>query len=167
MAKRIENRKIQVYPSPQAARMLGADIEGQAGPMLNIAIEAFARMVAVATEDVSRTLTREDWCLLADVLNATWIEPAIDPGMQLVATVTDGHRLERVGAKWYGDQAADERVAALVSTLQAMPAEKTWAVVFAVRGFWARHETIDPRTDEWWTLAFRTRTATDQVPVDS
>lgn len=156
-------KKITVYPDMRALAVLGTSAGN-----LNQAIECWASIIARATADNSNDFAAQEWCLIADVCNGTLWEPNIEnPAVLLAAEVSDGHRLNGTGYRWFCDakgeatkemKAADNKVKALVEKLAALDYAHAWAVIVAVQWFWQNTErNIDVRAEPWWTLAYRNR----------
>lgn len=141
------SKRITVYPSPLSLRILG-----DSSPALNQAVDCWAIAIQRAAADNAKLLTREDWCLLADVNNGTMWEPGdTSPASGLRAQVEDGDRLDGLGKKWYTKNAR-EQVRELAATVGGMDYIHAWAIVTVCQRFWDRHDTINMRTDEWWIL---------------
>lgn len=152
-----EKKRIQVFPSARALEILGIDADERGlGGEVTHAIECWAEAMRRASAEVADVLTRQEWCLLADVLNGTWTLDRTWTGQVLAIEVADAQRLDGVGGKWLateGDPAT--RVEYLTERLSAMTFEQAQAVVLVVRWFWSHHEKIDIEKDEWWMMAFR------------
>lgn len=142
-------KKLTVYPAPRSLEILGAT-----APALNQAIDCWAELMAQASADNAETFRREEWNYLADLLNGTLHEPGFGtPGTIYAMEAADGHRLDRLGDKWFGDN-GDAEVSDLVLKLERLDYAHCWAMLSAVQFFWTDLE-IDHQTDEWWTLSFR------------
>jgi hypothetical protein len=144
-----------VYPEPEDVAVLGADVEGEAGPTLNAALGVFADLLARATRDNERLFGRPGWNLIADVCNGLWQLPRLDAQTQLCAELEDGQRLNGAGDKWFGAGQGDAAVREMIGKVRALDAVHAWAVLWAARWFWGHHEKINAERDEWWTLAAR------------
>lgn len=167
------SKKITVYPSARTREILG-----DRATELNQALECWADVIARATADNADVFTPSEWCMIADVCNGTLWEPGVgNPGTMLAAEVSDGHHLDGTGYKWLADEgtelagslerlgagkptkemrAVDAQVSSLVKRLAALDYARGWAVIVAVQWFWRNCEAeIDPRSDPWWTVAFR------------
>ena len=141
-----------------------------------LAIDAWARALDLTEGDLDFSAT--EWALIADVCNGTLFESGwLRPGMLVAANVEDGHRLNGAGYRWLGSEGADlagslhrvgvaghteemtavdAAVADLVRRLAALDYVGGWAVIRAVRWFWAHCElSIDVRAERWWTSQYR------------
>jgi len=134
-------QRITVYPAPRTLAILG-----DGSPGLNLALDAYARMIGLATVDNEDEFSRGEWCALADVSNGTIYSPDVSPALQLVAQIEDADVLEGLGTKWEIDAQA------LAEKLRKISDVRAWAIVFAVRRYWDRHQEIDLQRDEWWRL---------------
>lgn len=165
------DRRITVYPHPRVYAVIG-DSAGQ----LNQALEAWATLIARATQDNETAFAHAEWCLIADVCNSTLWEPSAEsPGVLIAANVSDGHHLDGTGYKWLADEGTelagslerigagkptkamrevDARVSSLVKRLAALDAVHAWAVVVAVQFFWEHAGAVDSEAP-WYTLAYR------------
>lgn len=132
--------------------------------------------LTLASRSVESKFTRPEWNMIADVCNGTlWAygHTGSNPGTLLAAEVSDGHRLDGTGYRWFCDTDAlvipadqranaDTAVSDLVWKLNALEYVEAWAVIRSICWFW-QHNDIDFTVDEWWTLEFR---QTYRVPVD-
>lgn len=168
------DHRYSIYPAPRAIEVLGAS-----SPALNQAVECWAALLARATADNSKTISKSysdwdgkvlheqglhEWGLLADVLKEVRFEPEFaNPGELLATAVEDCHRLENVGDKWfhldgdYEQKDIDASVEKLVKKLRGLDYAHAWAVIHTVEWFWDHREGIDLKKDLWWSLPFRLR----------
>jgi hypothetical protein len=145
-----KHQTVTVYPDPTDRAVCG-----QSSGALNESIAWVAARIKRAHRGPLAKLKREDWNLLADVLNGTifdgdWSAAAV------VASVEDGHSLEGLGGKWYAKN-ADARIGTLVQAIKDAGDDGAWAIATAVRFFWDRPNEVDLSVDEWWSLPFRVR----------
>ena len=81
-------KKLTVYPDPRALAVLGTS-----APALNQALECWANVMAKATLDNSKSLGKEEWGLLADIINGTLHEPIWgNPGELLAGAILSGNQ---------------------------------------------------------------------------
>jgi hypothetical protein len=139
-------KRIQVYPTPKAVQVLGADREGDAGPRLNLAIEVYSRLVARAGAQIADRFTRGEWNLMADCCNGTLFQPEFSGREQIAANVEDSPEL---AAKWLGRTAGQGDLKDLAERVRALPELEGWAVVHALLRFWSGRE-FNAARDEWW-----------------
>ena len=145
-----KNPTLTIYPDPRAARIAAWNSRAA-----NNAVARYARLLREA--DLS-ALKPADWRYLADLLNSTAITEDWT-GEMLAAEVADGDALEGLGAKWFGAgqaRAGAKRLAELAGGLTPI---EVCAMATAVEWFWAHHDSVNVRTDEWWTVEFRCREA--------
>ncbi len=155
--------RIMVYPDPAALRWLNATTKGHVGGTLNLAIEAFADLIAHATVTNTGTFSRAEWnCILASGTMPEWhhlfVGVNVPVAQQLGIKVKVAHDRDRVGDAWFKGpaKATDLSITLLVSKLDKLTDVQGWAVVWSLRAYWGPPPHADPLKDEWWTLAFRT-----------
>lgn len=141
--------RLTIYPGPQARAIAAWN-----SPAGNLAMERYARLIGGAALP---DLTREDWIVLADLLNATAVDARWVPEY-LVAELEDAHRLDGIGERHYPAR-PDVCMARLIALVSGLDYVGLCAVLTGVEWFWAHHEQIDAAADEWWTPAFRCRRA--------
>jgi hypothetical protein len=157
-------RRIQLSVDGDVFRVLALDPERHGAVPVSAALARYAQHIARASREVEYLLDRDEWNLLADVLKGrdTLRDHPGRPLSHLLlikAMVEDGHRLDGVGYKWFGNEAGDARVRALVKRLNGLSDLHGDAIAAAVRYYWDAHERVDRQNDEWWKLAFRTQEA--------
>lgn len=142
-----KNPQQTIYADPRAVAIVGGT-----SPACNQAIECWARLL----REHQPELSREEWMYLCDVLNSTATDASWEAEM-LAAEVEDAHRLDGAGLKWLATsrRAADAAVARFIGRVRSWGYADTQHALVAVRFFWAHHNTIDSRRDEWWTVEFR------------
>ncbi len=164
-----ENRRINLTLSPhlQAAfRTLALDLEQHGATPITAALARYAEHVGRANRRLERIFDRAEWNAMADVLNGCadlwdYSETPLSQLLMIRANVEDGHRLDGLGHKWFGDGAAgDKAIKSLLTKLGKLTEIEGDAIAAAVRYFWndARpgRQQIDHATDEWWKLSERT-----------
>lgn len=171
-----ENRRIGLTLSPalvKSLKVLGLspDLNPNDGVPADGAIQITAALVRYADaidragRELNQVLERAEWNLMADVLNgcADLWEYSESPPMyslsMIRAEVEDGHRLDGLGYKWFGEndrKASDVKLKALLVKLGKLNAIQGDAIMAAVRHFW-RHagDDIDHTEVAWWTPEFR------------
>ena len=138
-------KKLTVYPDPRALAVLGTS-----APALNQALECWANVMAKATLDNSKSFGKEEWGLLADIINGTLHEPIWgNPGELLAGAIVEAQALEGAPANRQG------AAARLADKLRKLDYAHAWAIIIVGQWFWDHHEEIDVQKDPWWTLAFR------------
>lgn len=153
-----DRKRIQVFPSPRALEILGVDTsERGVGAELSHAIECWADSMRRASAEVAERFSRQEWCLLADVLNGSWTLDRSWTGQVLALEVHDAQRLDGAGDRWFGDGEGSSKIPEMIARLQACSFEQAQAIILAVRWFWAHHESVDIQADEWWALKYRLR----------
>lgn len=149
-----KHKQITAYPDPTALAIVGGT-----SPACNWAIECWARVLRESQPE----LTRAEWNFFADLLNGTWLlDGASSTTQHLSLEVHDGHELNRLGDKWLIEEGGDPAEAdAAVKELLAKIAEWNYPtvqyVLAAVTCFWHRAQTVDHKTDDWWTIPFRVK----------
>lgn len=168
------DRRIGLYLGEGLARsmrILGLEPDPLPGPTgipgepagateITAALSRYAAAVNDAGQELDRLLTRDEWNLIADMLNGCadlWDYSGTPmPSLLLIrAQVEDGHRLDRVGDKWFGEEVGDRRVKELLGKLAKMSTVHGDAILAAARYFW-RHADIDHSEERWWSVARRT-----------
>lgn len=150
-----KDKRTTVYPSERAMEIIGIGAS-----KLNQALECWAETIAQASADNAKTFRKEEWLYLADLLNGTMAEPQIGSAGQMLAfEVTDGHELDGLGGKWFGDN-ADQEVQDLVTKLNTTDYAHAWALIMAIQFFWDNCQQIKLTEDQWWTIPFRREFAT-------
>lgn len=158
-----DRRRIQLTVNDDVFRLLALDPKEHGAIQVSAALARYAQHVGWAARTVERTLTRDDWNFFADISNGCadlwdYSETPLSHLLLLKAQVEDGHRLDGAGYKWFGEgEAGDKGIKALLAKLATMTDVHGDAIAAALRHFWANFEDIDLLTDDWWTLAFRTR----------
>ena len=157
-------------------RALALDPKEHGAVQVTAALARYAEHVGRAARRVEEAIIRAEWNALADVLNGCadlwdYSETPFSHLLLIRACVEDGHRLDGLGYKWFGDgQAGDRGIRDLLCKLGKMTDLEGDAIAAAVRFFWmdARpgRGRIDHSTDEWWTLAYRTGKESASVPAD-
>jgi hypothetical protein len=148
-------KRITVYPEPRTLKILG-----QSTPLLNLALDCWARQIVAGAAEVEGLLTKAEWLFLADCLNGH-VFAAYEDQASLVLSVHDSHQLDGTGDKWFESEVA-EHVEELEAKLRGLSYPAVWAVFLAVQFFWDNHDALDMRSDEWWRASFRTRWNPDQ-----
>ena len=139
-------------------RVLGLDPAEAGATQIWAALVRHADAVGRAGRDLERLLSPEGWCLVADVLNGCadlWdlSGTPISTLTLIAAEVEDGHRLDGLGDKWFGEGKGDSGVKALLSTLRGLTPAHGEAVLAAVRFFWSRPDL--GVEDKWWKVSAR------------
>jgi hypothetical protein len=158
-------RKIQVYPSTQSLESLG--ISSDYGPNCNLAIQAFAALIARAGADLG--LDRAEWNCLADANNGIGLtlgHGGASPRAHLVANLADFQSLSGGAEKWLG-KSADEKVKELLAKLQKYSDTECWSVAWSIKYFWDNCESIDQANDDWWLPSFRMMRTKSQVSAST
>lgn len=138
-------KKLTVYPDPRALAVLGTS-----APALNQALECWANVLAKATLENSKIFGKEEWGLLADIINGTLHEPIwANPGELLAGAIVEAQALEGAPPNRQG------AAARLADKLRKLDYAHAWAIIIVGQWFWDHHEKIDIQKDSWWTLAFR------------
>lgn len=161
----------------RSMRILGLEPEPLPGPTgipgepagateVTAALSRYAVAVGDAGRELERTLDRDEWNMIADLLNGCadlWDYSATPmPSLLLIrAQVEDGHRLDRSGDKWFGEEEGDRKVKALLGKLAKMSTIHGDAILAAARYFW-RHAGIDHNEDRWWAVTHRTEVKAGQ-----
>ena len=177
--KQVAKRPVAFRFAPEADKALERLRDGGvlgANEAVEEAVACWATALEYAAQDVAQRFTRDEWCLVADVMNGTLFDPSWQ-GSFIAANVFDGHRLDGTGYRWLGGEGTeltgsahrldlgeqtaeravvDAQVADLCRRLQGLSYPEARAVLSAVRWFWSRCEArIDPREDPWWLPAWR------------
>lgn len=135
-------------------------IVGEEFGALDQALQGWSAQIAAATADNAATFTRAEWNYLADVNNGC--SPVLfhdvgNPVTHIWANAYDGHKLDRIGLKWFAeegaDPGADQAVAELVEKLQQLDTIHGWAMLICLQWFWDHCQTLDNNADEWWNIA--------------
>lgn len=127
---------------------------------IDLAVAEYAGLLWLAGREIEGQLDRAEWNMLADALNGCLdlhdFSGGISYGTLILAEVSDGHSLNRLGDKWLGckGKKADETANDLLRRLSAMSALHHAAIAAAVRYFW-EHTEIDIATEEWWRVGAR------------
>jgi hypothetical protein len=175
-----EHRRVKISLGPALTRSLkilglSPDIDPADGVPADGAIQITAALVRYADaidragRELNQLLDREEWNLMADVLNgcADLWEYSESPPMYSLslirAEVEDGHRLDGLGYKWFGEEdrkKADAKLKALLGKLGKLNSLQGDAIMAAVRHFW-RHagDGIDHTEIAWWMPEYRVGTA--------
>lgn len=138
-------------PAPGATQITGA-------------MARYADAIGRANRELERTLTREEWNFLADVMNGCvdiWCgAPANAFLRDLLANAADGQALDGTGDKWLGNElepgSGEKATKALLAKLRGLTVIHADAIMCAIRYFWLHCQDVDHVSDEWWTLEYRT-----------
>ncbi len=168
----VATRRIMLSLSPSLAQSLhvlglspepdpdsGVAVDG--ATQITAALGRYADAVDRAGRELERLLTRQEWNLMADVLNGCadiweWSETPMSSLLLIRAEVEDGHRLDGVGDKWFGEGEGDLKVKGLLAKLCKLSTIHGDAILSAIRYFW-RHTEIDHSETKWWTVTYRTQ----------
>ncbi len=172
-----DKRQISLTIDLDLLRALALDPKEHGAVQVAAALARYAEHVGRAARRVEKVLIRAEWNALADVLNGCadlwdYSETPLPHLLMIRADVEDGHRLDGLGCKWFGDgQAGDRGIKDLLCKLGKMTDLEGDAIAAAVRFFWTDPpllgaRRIDHGTDEWWTLAYRTGKEGASVPAD-
>ena len=161
-----DRRRLYWIVDEYACAVLGHDPSKLSSVQLTAAMRRYAGLIAKAAREVERSLSREEWCLLADLPNGCadlwdYSETALPHSLLIVAQLEDGQRLDGSGDKWFGAGLGDAGTKALVRKIIRWPETHSVAIAAAVRYFWS-----DPERDsdaEWWRLSERTAPAAGRV----
>jgi hypothetical protein len=143
-------KRITVYPEPRTLKILG-----QTTPLLNLALDCWAKQILAGAAKVEGLLTKAEWLFLADCLNGH-MAAACEDASSLVLSVHDSHELDGIGEKWFESE-VKEHVEEFKQKLRGLSYPAVWAVYLAVQFFWDNHEVLDLLSDDWWQISFRTR----------
>ena len=165
----IERRRIQLTVDEAVFRTLALDPETHGAVPVSAALARYAEHVGRATREIERTLTRPEWNAIADIMNGCadlwdYSGTTLSHLLCIRANVEDGHRLDGLGHKWFGEGAkGDQAIKHLLDKLAKMTEIQGDAVAAATRYFWQHTEPgeIDHSKDAWWTLAYRTKERAD------
>ena len=171
-----EQRRIAITLNPSLARSMrvlgltpaidAADgVPADGATQLTAALARYADAVDRAGRELNQVFGREEWNLMADVLNGcadVW-EYSPNPSMYslslIAAEIEDGHRLDGLGYKWFDEndrKGSDAKVKVLLGKLGKLSSLHGDAIMAAIRFFW-RHTEIDHSEARWWTPEFRLR----------
>jgi len=173
------NRRVSLNLTPaltRSLRVLGLtpEIDPDSGvavdgaTQITSALARYAEAIDRAGRELDQLLDRQEWNLMADVLNGCadiweWSETPMSSLLLIRAEVEDGHRLDRAGDKWFGEElepgSGDKATKALLGKLGKLTTIHGDAIMAAIRYFW-RCPEIDHTEHCWWTVAFRTRAET-------
>jgi len=124
----------------------------------NLALECWARLMTATPLPM---LSRQQWCLLADLLNATMVDAGWTAEM-LCQEIGDGARLDGLARKWLGDGKTGQiGLRTLLAAVETLDYAGLYATITAVQWYWQHHETVDLNADDWWTIEFRARHAAE------
>src|SRR5271166_1540668 len=114
-----DNRRLKLTLTPaldHSLRVLGlnARIDPNDGVpvdgvvQVTSALARYADAIEQASRDLDRLFDRAEWNLIADVLNGCadlweWSERPMSSLTLIRAEIEDGHRLNRLGYKWFGE----------------------------------------------------------------
>jgi hypothetical protein len=165
-----QKRRLMITPDPQLYAIIGAE---EGATTVNLALAQYATLIERATAEVSVTYHREDWNYVAACLREhhevsrplfTYVHPSqsrpnvpLYPASFLCVELREGETLRKIGAKHYAKRPA-ESVNELVRKTEFLTPTHVRAIMISIRHYWLNQGTIDPKTDEWWTVDFR-RTA--------
>jgi len=142
--KKADKKKLTIYPHPRSLQVLGDTTTD-----CNYAIEVFSNLIIEATDSLN--VDREEWEMLADLLNSTIIQSGISAKTQLILELEDSIKLER------RDELHGIDGGKLIKKLCEYSEMQCQAIVLAVRFFWRNHLKVKIRHDDWWTIPFRLR----------
>ncbi|MHB8397392.1 MAG: hypothetical protein ACYDCI_00435 [Candidatus Limnocylindrales bacterium] len=168
-------RRIMLTQSPpleRSLRTLGLDPDierdglgrGLGAPQIVGIIARYADAIERASRELDRLISRNEWLLLADILNgfddrSDWSFSPFNSIQLLVGQVQDGQHLDGAGDKWLADggkpRSGDAATAKLVAKLRECSPIHGDAILAAVRWFWAHSDTVDAAEDRWWVVDFR------------
>lgn len=151
-------RRIQVtVPKVQGPlRIFGYDPEQPLSVQIEQSLRHYADLIQRASIEVEAILNEREWNLIADVLNGCldlmlYSESPISASRLITADVEDGHRLDRVGDKWFGDDDGDLYVGKLLAKIRGLSELQCEAILAAVRHFWQ----TDEAPKDWWRIKYR------------
>lgn len=132
-------KQISTYPADWAWKLLG----GGASTVATAAVECWAQVLALATQENEEAFTPVEWQALADWLGDRSVHDIVyhsirAPRVVLSMALTDST---------FGD---DKALEAAADKIRAMDYAHVWAVLWALD--WRQRSGF---TDEWWTLAAR------------
>ena len=156
-----DHKRLTIIPDFQALATVGRDLRHKTKPDrwenvtlgVNGALGELALLIESATTELDAALTRREWNAIADVMNGCadlydYSGPQIGPLTLLVGNLQDS---EGLGAKW-GIDTAD-----LVRRLQVLTPLHGFAILAAVRWFWAHCNDVDHQKHNWWLPRYRRR----------
>jgi hypothetical protein len=147
-----EKKRITLIPDDDALAVLGRDLTADGATMaVNGALAEYAAVVERSARDLGAVLTRPEWNAIADVMNGCadlmdYGGPTIGPILMVTANLQDSPGIDK---KWKIDTAD------LCRRLSALTAAHGYAILAAVRWFWAHPDEINHGKDVWWSVAFR------------
>jgi hypothetical protein len=162
-----KHRQISMIVDDDAFRVLALEPgrNGDGATQIRAALARYADHIGRAAREMEKILTRAEWNALADVLNGCadlWdlTGTPLSHLLLIRAEIEDGHRLDGLGHKWFGDGAAgDKGIKTLLAKLAKLTDLHGDAIAAAVRYFSSHTESIDHNEHPWWSLAYRTRSS--------
>lgn len=129
------------------------------------AVIQYDALLEAAVDDNAKAFSKAEWCYLADVLNGYfWPEPGdmtahASPSF-LAAEIEDGHRLNRLGEKWFARESKtinrskiDKQVAEFVERIHSLDQLHVLALSYIIRRFWL-HPAYGLDEGGWWTWSY-------------
>lgn len=135
---------------PTTSRILGLDLGTSPTVKLQGFIASHAARIQLAAEVVEPLFNRAEWNLLAEsTREREWFDQK-PLRIQLAQAVDMQHAHDPTDGKSGVDV---DLLIAKLSGLEELAAE---AVAIALRWRWDNADSIDPKRDRWWTVAYRT-----------
>jgi hypothetical protein len=154
-----KKRRISLCVDDHVFAVLSLDRMKHGATQISMALSRYAEHVHRAGRHIEAILDRDEWNAIADVCNGCadlWDYSGTSYLIMIQANVEDGHELDGLGYKWFGDgSVGDERIKNMLRKLDGMTNIEGDAIAAAVRYFWTHCHEIDHARDEWWMLAYR------------
>ena len=141
--------KFGIYPRARALAILCTGETRAVATTLNRALEIFADSVARAAREAEESLSKQEYCLFADIFNGSLVDSTINIKQLILAQVRDADELEGAGAKWGVDAKK------LLAKIEKLSEPACYSILLAVEFFWANYEKLDVRKSPWNLLETR------------